>query len=512
MHSFTPLEKQVAIIDLGSNSARLMVAQYTPGQVFKITDEVSRRVRLSERMSEENRLHTAALLRAFDTLQLFKTFCKAQGIRRIIPVATAAVRDASNGADFLEMIRKNVGLDFRILSGEEEAYYGTLGVVNGLGINDGLIMDIGGGSAEISTVRGGTFVQGTTTALGAVRCTEAYLPVPKAELADVQRLRESAASAFRAIDWMRLRKNEVFVGLGGTVRQLARMDRHALGYPYGLVNGYELRLQRLEKIISQLQANPITERTTVFPSLLGDRADIILAGALVIAEAMRRAKATRLRVSGQGLREGLFYELFFRDTPPTTQLGLRKFSVMNVARLYGYEAEHTAHVARLALSLFDQLKPIHGYGDEEREYLWAAAILHDIGTVIDYYDHHKHSAYIILNAGLPGFSHREAILIAQMCQYHRKGRPSLVPYASILKRDDDVRITRLAALLRLAEFLDRSRAQTVTDVRVTLDKGRAQIMVIPKAPGGASVEIWEALLHVDLFESAFGLSVEIEEI
>jgi exopolyphosphatase/guanosine-5'-triphosphate,3'-diphosphate pyrophosphatase len=511
MYSFAPLEKRIAIIDLGSNSARLMVAQYTPGQVFKITDEVSRRVRLSERMSEDNRLHAGALVRAFETVQMFQAFCRAQGIDHIVPVATAAVRDAANGLEFLAAIQRHTGLDFRILSGEEEAYYGTLGVVNSLGVQDGLVIDVGGGSVEISRVEAGRFMRGATTPLGAVRSTEAYLPGELVRSQDVQRFQKVIDEAFRAVAWMRLGKHETFVGVGGTLRQLARMDRAMSGYPYGLVSGYEIRLRRLEALIARLQATPVPDRPKRFPGLLPDRADIILAGAMAVAGAMRRAGARRLLIGGQGLREGLFYDIFFQERPAASLVALRTFSILNTARLYGYEQAHTAHVARLALSLFDQLQAAHGYGTPEREYLWAAAMLHDIGTVVEYYDHHKHSAYIILSAGLPGFTHRETILIAQLCLYHRKGQPSLAPYTAIMEKGDGVRIARLAALLRLAEYLDRSRAQTVAEVRMIIKDTRAVLLVTPQPGTEAAVEMWEAQQHADLFEQAYGLTLEIEE-
>jgi exopolyphosphatase/guanosine-5'-triphosphate,3'-diphosphate pyrophosphatase len=181
-----------------------------------------------------------------------------------------------------------------------------------------------------------------------------------------------------------------------------------------------------------------------------------------------------------------------------------------MARLYGYEEAHTAHVAHLATGLFDQLIPVHGYGEKERDYLWAASLLHDIGTVIDYYDHHKHSAYMILNAGLPGYSHREIILIALLCMYHRKGAPTVAPYSGILDKKDRLMVSRLAALLRLAEYLDRSRAQTVADVEISIRDGAALLLVHARNPGDAAVEIWEAGQRGDLFEQAYGLMLEIE--
>jgi exopolyphosphatase/guanosine-5'-triphosphate,3'-diphosphate pyrophosphatase len=166
-------------------------------------------------------------------------------------------------------------------------------------------------------------------------------------------------------------------------------------------------------------------------------------------------------------------------------------------------------VARLALSLFDQLAGRHGYGLPERDILWAACQLHDIGTVVDYYDHHKHSAYIVLNAGLPGYSHRETILISLLCQYHRKGTPDLKPYGRILAQGDLERVNRLTALLRLAEYLDRSRAQTVAGLRVRASGKGLLLRAQPRARADARVEVWEAQRNAELFERAFRCKLAI---
>lgn len=512
MQPYTAFKERLGIIDLGSNSARLIVAQYTPGHVYKITDEVSRRVRLSEQMARDNRLHAAAMLRAFDTIEMFQAFFAAQKITHIIPVATAAVRDAANGPEFLAQLRRATGLKFRVLSGEEEAYYGTLGVINSMNLDNGLVIDIGGGSTEIGQIKDRQFVRGFTSTLGAVRLTESYVKNDPASRADLSRLTRTIDAVFQSWDWMSLGKGDEFVGIGGTLRSLARIDRTMRGYPLGLIHGYEIKLRRLEKLIDTLKDLAVGERAGHVPGLSKDRADIILAGAVVVAQAMHRAGARRLRVCGQGLREGLFYEQFLKPKAAASALeNVREFSVKNLARLYGYEEPHTAHVSRLALSMFDQLEAQHGYGARERQYLWAAAQLHDIGSVIDYYNHHKHSAYIILGAGMPGFTHREITIIAQMCRYHRRGRPGQDRYKTILKNGDQGIIEKLTSLLRLAEYLDRSRAQHVKQATFTLSSRQAHLELKTEEHGNAQVEVWEALERASLFERAFGLSLEIEE-
>ena len=505
------LKNRVAIIDLGSNSARIMVADYLPGFAFRIADEISRRVRLSEGLTAGGDLQEAPRARAIQTVRMFKAFCDAHRIRRIVPVATAAVRDSANRASFLNELRAATGLRFRVLSGEEEAYFGVLGVVNSLGLRNGIVMDLGGGSAEISLVRGGRFRRGQTSPLGAVRMTETFFDgAGKPKAGEISRLVKYAAGIFERIDGMALEDGQQFAGVGGTIRCLARMDRLARAYPLGLVNGYELRRHNLEALIERMAELAPSERARRLPGLQADRADIILAGALAVREAMRRAGAHSLTVCGHGLREGLFFREFLKPADPPIIKDLRAFSVYNLGRLYGYEPVHAAHTAKLALSLFDQLARRHKLGAEERDCLWAAAQLHDIGTVLDYYDHHRHSFYIIQNSGLGGYSHRETALIALLCLYHRKGTPGDDDLGILTQKGDLERVRKLAALLRLSEYLDRSRTQVISRLTVLNAGGRKVVLrahVRPRAD--ARVEIWEAQRSAGLFETAFDCKLEL---
>ncbi len=511
MYSFAPLEHRVAVIDLGSNTARLMIAQYTRDRVFKVTDEVSRRVRLGEGIARGNKLRSGARTRALEAVRMFKSFCDAQGVERILPVATAAVRDAADGPRFLEEIGRVTGLQFRLLSGEEEAFYSTVGVINSLGVFNGLILDIGGGSAEIGLIRDGAFTKGASTPFGTVRTTEAYLPDSEVTAGQMKRLDADIDQVLDGIGWIKTRGAETIAGVGGVVRALARIDRMDRKYPLGLVHGYELKRRRLEKLLERIAATPVSERVRRIPGLQSEREDIILAGAMIVAGVMRKTGARRLIVSGQGLREGLFFEEAFKPASRPDSIGqLRRFTILNLVRLYGYEGPHTAHVAHLALSMFDQLEEAHGYGALEREYLWAAAMLHDIGTVIDYYDHHKHSAYVILNAGLPGFDHREIVIIAWLCLNHRRGKPDFSRYHAVLKKEDLAMVYRLSSLLRLSEYLDRSRAQIVADVRLETGDKKVRMKVLARDDRDITVELSEARNRVQLFEEYFGKRLEIE--
>ena len=252
--------ESLGIIDLGSNSARLLVAHFTPGHTFKVTDELSRRVRLSEGMAATQQLAPAAIERALDTLRVFASFCKANGVRRVIPVATAAVRDARNQAEFLQRTQRETGLRLRVLTGEQEAYFSSLGAINSIGIQQGLVLDVGGGSAELGKVRAGGFTRGTVKPLGALSLTERYCHTDPVSDTDYTALNRYIANTLAPISWLRLQSGQQFVGLGGTVRTLARIDRATRSYPFHLVHQYELKLGRLEKLIDKLRGLGHKER------------------------------------------------------------------------------------------------------------------------------------------------------------------------------------------------------------------------------------------------------------
>ena len=203
------------------------------------------------------------------------------------------------------------------------------------------------------------------------------------------------------------------------------------------------------------------------PGLRSDRADIILPGAMVIHAVLERMGVPALTVSVNGLREGLFFEHFWGHWAEPVSADIRSFGVLNLARIYQYQKTHANHVRFLAGRLFDQLAPLHGYGLAERELLGVAALLHDIGTLISYEDHDQHSQTLIINAGLPGFTPREIALIALLTRYHRKGTPDPGHFQALLTERDGPQLTRLAAILRLAEYLERGRSSAVDDVAVS---------------------------------------------
>jgi exopolyphosphatase / guanosine-5'-triphosphate,3'-diphosphate pyrophosphatase len=504
--------QNVAIIDLGSNTARLVVMSAIPGYAFRLEDEIREVVRLRKGMTEAG-LAPEAMERGFVTLQLFKRFCDSVKVNTIIATATSAVRDAANGALFVARVQRELGLTLRVLDGEREAYYDTIGALNDVALMDGAILDVGGGSAQISHVRGRRYIRGQSAPLGALALTDRFIEHDPATDGEYKAVRNDIERHLDAFDWLPDVQGQL-VGLGGTIRTLARIEAERQTYPLSTLHGFALTKESVDASIEQFRALAYNKRAKI-DGLHADRADIILPGAMVVSAIMQRLGVDRLTVAVNGLREGLFYEHFWGHLVEPVIPDIRSFGVLNLARIYHYQKTHANHVRFLAGRMFDQLAPLHGYGPAVRELLSAAALLHDLGTTIGYHDHDIHSQTLITNAGLPGFSAREIALIALLTRYHRKGVPGLREYASLMDPGDDRLLLRLAAILRLAEYLERGRISAVDDVAVSWgvdgDNSRGYLRLTLIADAYPAVEIWQTERNaLELMERAFERQVLLD--
>ena len=492
------------MVDLGSNTFRLVVFRHQPDGAFQQVDEIREVVRLSGDQ-QGGRLAPDAVARARRTVRLYAAFCRAAAIDEVLAVATSAIREADNRDEVVAAIAEE-GLPVRILSAEEEARYAYLGVVNSTTLRNGLILDVGGGSAQVARVVDRELRQTWSAPLGAVRMTEAFLSEDVSSRGQVKALRRHVEDALATASWAHLDEGRL-VGVGGSVRTLAAMAQKASAYPLGEVHGFMLHRDALSDLIDRMAALPQRQRGRL-PGLKADRADITLAGGLVVATVLDHVGADQLEVGAHGLREGLFFEHLLGGPTPLLP-DVRRASVLNAARIFRYEEAHATHVAHLALRLLDELGRVGlDPGDErDRELLWAAGILHDVGVLVDYNDHHKHSFYLVLNAGLPGFRHRELVMVALLVRSHRKAQPSVEPFGDILGRGGEARLARLATCLRIAEQLERGRAQIVTDVRCTERAGVVTVEVV--ARDDPSLAVWAAEREAPTFERAFGRRLEL---
>jgi exopolyphosphatase/guanosine-5'-triphosphate,3'-diphosphate pyrophosphatase len=501
------VEQRLAVIDLGSNSFRLVVFTYT-GDWWKRTDEIYEPVRVGEQQQETGGpLRPEPMERALETIELFAHFCRATGIERVRPLATSAIREASNRKAFVRAARKRAGLDVEVLSREAEARYGYLAAVNSTTLSDGVALDIGGGSMQLTRVRERRARDARSWRLGAVVTTERFLDSERVKPKQLKALREHVRAELAEAPWL-ANSGGRMAGIGGAVRNLAAALMLEAGLPSYGVQGFCIELDALDALVERLARMTPAERRRV-AGIKAERGDLILAGAVVVQTAIRACGFDRLEVTEAGLREGAFFEELLAGSDPPLIPDVRAASVRNLAAQYHPDSAHTDHVARLALELWDALARagVHPGDPSERELLWAAAVLHDIGTAVDYDDHHKHSRYLILNAGLPGFSPRETALIGQAARYHRKGRPALGEFAPLARKGDEALLARCAAVLRVAEQLERPRDQTVRHAEVDVQDGRVELRL--QSRDDATVSRWGAQRQADLFKRAFGRELEV---
>ena len=504
--------ERVAVIDMGSNSFRLVVFQYEPGSWWTLADEIREATRVSAGMGEEGVLQPEPMDRALHTAAVFSSFLRASGVERVHAIATSAIRDAANRDELLAAIRERTGLEVRVISGAEEAWYGYLAIVNSLTLSDGFGIDVGGGSVQLMRLADRRLVEAESVRLGAVRVSEAFLAGEEASSKQLKALRKHVSRTVGEFEWWAAGEGLRLAGLGGTIRNLATAAQKRLDLPDVDVQGFVLTREALEELIELLASRPASKRGSL-RGIKPDRGDVILGGAVVLAAAMDRGGFDSLEVTEAGLREGVFFEsLLGRRDPPLLE-DVRRESVMNLAHRFRTDDGHVEHVARLSLQVFDALREagLHRLDGGDRELLWAACMLHDIGVTIDYDDHHRHSHYLILNAGLPGFDPRELDLIALIARWHRKGDPDASELGDRERKDDRDRLLVLSGVIRLAEQLERSRDRSVAAVELEAGKRRVTVRAVTDAGGGSdpSVAIWSAQRNSDLLARAIGKPVEV---
>jgi len=508
---------RIAAIDVGSNSIHMIVAEARPDGHFIVLDRAKDMVRLGRRSLTTGRLTRAAMDRGIGTLARFKSIAERHGVTRIRAVATSAVREAGNGGEFIQRIFDEIGLRVSVIPGREEARLIHLGVaqVEDLDGPPSLILDIGGGSVEIVHVEDGRAAELHSLKLGVARITEVFLKTDPPRSRDVLRmeeyLREELEPALATAARRRVRR---VIGTSGTLLTLVSMAAHRLGvHPGAQIHGLEVpadAVSRLRRGLSRADREGRLAMRGMDPK----RVDLITAGAVLADVVLRRVKATRLRACTWALREGLLQDFIARHAKGIEESArfadVRRRSVVRLMRRFGSPQTHSEQVARLALRLFDQFRGRLGLKTEARGWLESAALLHDVGHLIEHEEHHRHSYYLIVNSQLFGFKSDEIEAIGQIAlHHHRKGMPKPGEAGGEpLPPEVWRQVKGCAALLRLAEGLDRSHYGAVVDVKV---RGRGRRIVVELLTSGteASLEVWEAKRRTELLGKLLGAEVAL---
>lgn len=505
---------RIAAIDIGTNSIRCIVAEASKEGKFKIVDDEKATVRLGENLTRSGVISPEAAERAMTALGNFRKLLAALKVTIVEAVATSAVRIAANGAEVVKAMSAELGHDIRVIDGVEEAELAAASSLSNFDMSGKryAMIDIGGGSLEIVSAYGNHVEEYYSLDLGAVVMTERFLESDPVRPGELERLQRHIRKGLKQdLSGQRL-PAELLIGSGGTITSLGYMTMNMRRDSFASVHGYEVLRSEVVHLLAMLMRKDLKGRRTV-PGLNADRADIIIAGVVLVDELMRFFGANRLVVNERGIREGLIIRAMRRNglMPEVAVTRTWREGVLEFARSCHVEEPHALHVSHLALSIHDAMALPFGLKKNERRLLEAAAILHDAGYFINYGSHHKHSYHLIRHADLFGFSPRERELIAQIARYHRKSPPKRKHEAyQGLREKDRVLVSRLGGILRLADGLDRRRCALVGDVECEF--GGNVITLRLSGAEDISVEIFGANAKKDLFEKAFGAPVVIATI
>ncbi|MGB7220132.1 MAG: Ppx/GppA phosphatase family protein [Vicinamibacterales bacterium] len=503
----------IAAIDIGTNSLHMIVVRVRPDLSFEIVDREKEMVRLGAGGLDGRALTPDAIQAAVRVLSKFRRLAESRQVDKIVAVATSAVREAENGGEFLHAVREQTGIRARVISGTEEARLIHLAAVYGVGSGDvAVVIDIGGGSVEIT--RGGTTVErGRSFKLGVIRLTERFVKSDPLSSHDERKLvRHIYAEAGKYLDDLARAGFNRVIGTSGTILSLGALAGQQGRETDAALRNRRVSARQLRRVKKQLLPLSL-ERRLRLVGLEPRRADLSVAGIVLLDAIVRRLGADEITLCDLSLREGLVLDYIARHRKEIVQVDrypdIRRRSVIELAERCNYWPEHAAQVARLALTLFDQTRSVHALTDREREWLEYAALLHDIGVHISYEGHHKHSHYLIKNGDLRGFEPQEVAAIALVARYHRRATPKREhdEFAD-LPRERRRTVRTLAAILRLAETLDRSHSQSLSGVELH-DRGKDALLQV-RTSGDAELELWAASRQAVPFERLIGKPLRIE--
>lgn len=486
-----PDDRPFAVVDIGSNSGRMIVFRLRQGEHLDVIEDARAPLRLARDLRGSDRLGPDAIERTMEALHDFMAVARGAGATQMIAVATSAVRDADDGDELLERAHR-LGVPLQTIDGDHEAMLGFFGAVHDLPVTSGFTFDVGGGSAEVSSFRDRRLVRSWSMPLGSLRTSDAFLASDPPDEREIRALRRSVKSAMAASGITELGKDEQLVGIGGTVRNLAKVDLRRTDYPMPLLHGYRLTEPRLREVIDELVGRSMRRRAQV-PGLNPDRADTIVGGGLVIQGIAKHLGATEIVVSSRGLREGLALATTGASAPSPEWV--RTISVATLAARFrtwnAAAAERRTGLAADLLSVLDPSSPMR-----LREMLSHAATLLDVGRAIDYYERFEHAADIVIAADLAGFAHADlGALTAILRQADDDTR--LGPYGRLVPDDDRPAVLRAATALTLADELNR-RIPPGAPAPISCNWLRGGFEVVAPVPNG-----WRPRAVARRFRSVF---------
>ena len=503
--------EKIAIIDLGSNSARMVLVNILDGGHFVVFDELKETVRLGQDMDWDGFIKPQRIAQTIKTLSMFRRLCDANHVEKIFAYATAAIRRAKNAKGFLDEIAMTCGIKVKVLSEEEQCQLIYQGVINSMDVPKGLIMEMGGSSTNLIYYNRKNIVHFVSLPFGAVTLTDMFKGQADTPEERAKKMENYVSNEISKITWLSQIESDIqFIGVGGAFRNLGRISRMIKKYPFAQTHNYEVPIREFDVLYEQIKKLDLNS-TMKIKGLSSGRADIFPSALSIMKSVLSRMQQEKIVISGCGLREGVMFRYAcpsIMEKPLPDVLG---HSIETQIKYFDINAEHAQHVYDLSMLLYKQLKVLHKMPRMYLKVLRVAAYLHDAGMRIKYYNHHLHSYYMILNSNLYGISHRELICAAFVASGHRKSSDidvnELAKYKGILTQEDVDAIRKLAVILSISESLDRSMSGVVTGL--SCDVLGDSVIVKTESEGDCALEVKDALSMANEFQAAYGKRLEL---
>jgi exopolyphosphatase/guanosine-5'-triphosphate,3'-diphosphate pyrophosphatase len=498
---------RIAALDIGSNSFHLIVAQVSPSGRMEILDRAKEMVRFGESL-RTGMIAPDVFRRGLDALRSLKRIGDRHQPDAMIAVATSAVREAQNGGEFARAVRDELGIDMRVIRGQEEAHLIYLGARNALDLAGRRValFDVGGGSTELILADARECYFTISLKMGVLRLRDDWQTADPPSAREVAALGDRVRSALEPVIARVRAMGFDFVALtSGTAFALAAVGARILNGQSGSPPK-TLSFRTLCDLEKKLLSLTLAERNKL-SGLDPRRADTIIPGAILIRAILELSGVDQATLCEPALREGIIADYVAKNRPGIQLVeefpDQRRRSVMELARRCHYPETHSHHVARLALSIFHQTRELHGLTNSDSLLLEYATVLHDIGFHISGSRHHRHAHYLISTSDMRGFSQEEIQIVALIARYHRKTAPKKShPEFSDLSKEAQKKVSKLSSILRIADSLDRTHANLVRAVRCTINPKTIELRL--ETDDDPELELWTARRKGDLFEELFG--------
>ena len=497
---------KIGIIDIGPSSLRLMLTEVNKNGYFKIIDELKTSIRLCHDLVKDDGICNENFTTILSTLKAYKSLCTVSGASKIFAVATESLREAKNKDTLLPLIKKELNIDIRILSCEEEILYNFLGVKRSIYIENSLLVEVAGTDTHLAWVKDNKIIKSITLPIGSVNLSYKF------ELND-RILPNALTSTFEylydlpeSIQWLKETKFESIIGIASTIRTIGKIDRVRKRYPLEIIHNYELTDIDVKEIFNLLKCKDYKQRQKL-DGIDPELADIIVGGTAIFKKIANMVQCSKIIISGRGLREGLLYE--YLNENYSVEKDILDYSINGVLDTLNGDKSHAKNVFNMTYYLYNALKSIHHLGDEFYNIIKTSSMLHDCGISINYYGHHKHSFYIILNSSINGLTHKELLMSAAIAASHRFNsyQTPISPFSSIINQLDLKTIKYIGALVKIAEGLDRSLAGAVKNLNVSFDEDKVIINVYSNID--VDFEIRQALRAKEIFKEVYGKDLVI---